>query len=517
MAGRGDIKAGGAFVELFLKNNLTKQLTSVLATGATALAGFGAAAVAGAGVALVHFAKFGSELHDMSQRTGVAAGSLAELKFAAEQSGAGLEDVETGLRKMAKGGFDVAKFDEIGASINAIQDPSERAAKAMEVFGKSGTKLLPMLTELKSLRAEAGRLGLAPSQEDIDKADALGDAFDKLKSVFGAAVFNIGAALAPIATSALNGLTELVGMFNRWIKTNETVVGTIRSIGDALMGGQLQLAAQIATAAMTVPFEQLKLVVMRVWEDIKLHILSVLDSIQTSFAPTVAYMTSLWESFTGWAGAVFLVAFGASVTDTWNAFKIGAGIAINSAIEMLKTLLSVFQTIFGVMNAGFNDMMQKISAIARVSLPIISAGGKGGTGFDLAKAMADAGRAAEAAGAAARAGAPQREADRKAAAAGRIAGQEGAVTAAQAKLDALKKQAAELKPGAKPGAGPAIDPMEVKRSVAVGYSAAGLIAQGAGGGASDPVVRELKEGRKRADKQVALLQKIEAKKGLAIV
>src|SRR5690349_2846317 len=145
----------------------------------TALGGAIIAPIAGA---IAHFVKFGSELNDMSARTGVAASSLAEMKFAAEQTGASLADVEAGLRKMAKEGHNVKDFDQIAATITAIEDPSARAAAAMEIFGKSGTKLLPMLANLKALREEARGAGLVPSDEAVSVADALGDAFDKVRA-----------------------------------------------------------------------------------------------------------------------------------------------------------------------------------------------------------------------------------------------------------------------------------------------------------------------------------------------
>ena len=260
MAGRGDIQAGKAFVALYTKD--AGLLSGLKAGMGTVAKGIGAAAVgigalggvaaAGIGAALTHFASLGSELNDMSARTGVAAGSLAELKFAAEQSGAGLEDVETAMKKFVKGGHDIKQFDSMAASIAAIQDPSERSRKALEMFGKGGTKLLPMFAELKSLRNEAQSLGLAPSDEDVAMADKLGDSFDKIKSVMGASLFKLGAAFAPIIQPMLEGAAKLIGLFNRWALQNNIVVDTLKSIGDSLSGGEWGLAADIAIKSVQV-------------------------------------------------------------------------------------------------------------------------------------------------------------------------------------------------------------------------------------------------------------------------
>src|SRR5437867_3192200 len=131
MAGKSDIRAGGAFVELRTKDtdfqrgmkaatatlrNFGSQVASVRAF----FAGLGTAILAPLGAAVMHFSAAGSVLADMSARTGVAADKLAELKFAAEQTGTSLEDVEKALRYMAKNGMNVNNFDAVAASIAAI-------------------------------------------------------------------------------------------------------------------------------------------------------------------------------------------------------------------------------------------------------------------------------------------------------------------------------------------------------------------------------------------------------------
>src|SRR5690349_12755551 len=92
------------------KEQLQSFGTSVAKVGAF-LTGLGASILTPLAGAVTHFAQMGSELADVSARTGLAVGELAELKFAAEQTGASLEDVENGLRKMAKGGHDIRDLD----------------------------------------------------------------------------------------------------------------------------------------------------------------------------------------------------------------------------------------------------------------------------------------------------------------------------------------------------------------------------------------------------------------------
>ena len=109
---RADVKAGAAYVSLYMKNDLTTALTkakdelngfgsSVVGIGAK-IGGMGAAIVGGLTGAIMHFADAGSALNDMSARTGIGTTALAELGYAAGMAGASMESVESGVKKMQK-------------------------------------------------------------------------------------------------------------------------------------------------------------------------------------------------------------------------------------------------------------------------------------------------------------------------------------------------------------------------------------------------------------------------------
>lgn len=205
----------------------------IMVAGAGVL-GLGASITAALIPAVAKFSELGSELSDMSQRTGVAAGSLAELKFAAEQSGTSLEAVEKALIRMGKEGIDPKLFDQYAASIAAMEDPAQRISKAMEVWGKSGAELIPMLAELQALRQEARDLGLVPTQRAVELAAKLGDAWDKFTSVMSAALFNTGAALAEAFLPMIESITKISANVSRWIQKNGQLVRTVAVIGAGL-------------------------------------------------------------------------------------------------------------------------------------------------------------------------------------------------------------------------------------------------------------------------------------------
>lgn len=227
MAGRGDIEAGAAFVRLFFKDEATAKIKTFLgdfqsslakagpiltaATGAMA-AGF-AAVTAAAAASLNEFANVGSEINDVAARTGLAAQQLQHLKFAAEQSGASLEDVEKAAIGLAKNGLKLSDFERLGQQIAAIEDPSQRTAAALETFGKSGAKLIPMFAELNNLKAASAATGAILTDEEVARADALGDAFGAMKESVSRLSQQFAKELAPALQQALEtmiGLTAQV-------------------------------------------------------------------------------------------------------------------------------------------------------------------------------------------------------------------------------------------------------------------------------------------------------------------
>jgi hypothetical protein len=206
MASPSDIRAGRAFVEIGTEDD---ELDSGLARAATKLKAFGAgidsiggglrsagrfiddagakiramgegvalagiAIKGGLGYAMNTFATMGSEIETASERTGVAVESLSLLNYAARRTGTDLEAMEKAVRKMQEAVVDAAQGGTAGTKalkafglsikdlnglrpeemlgkvadrLDAMPDPTARAAAAMGLFGRAGTKMLPMLQQ----------------------------------------------------------------------------------------------------------------------------------------------------------------------------------------------------------------------------------------------------------------------------------------------------------------------------------------------------------------------------------
>lgn len=193
------------------------------------LAGFGGALSVGVIVSQV---KAVADLQDrfgkLAQQTGVGVAALTELDYAAKLSDVSTEDLSTGITRLTSKMGDVAQgskeaaavFDSLGVKVknndgtlrsseevlkdiaqrfSEFADGSTKTAYAVEIFGRSGAKLIPMLN--------AGRDGLA---EMAEEARALGVVFDE-KAAKAAERFNdnltrLGQAAQGLKIELLQGL-----------------------------------------------------------------------------------------------------------------------------------------------------------------------------------------------------------------------------------------------------------------------------------------------------------------------
>ena len=241
------------------------------------------------------FAELGDSFDKMSQRTGVSVEALSGLKFAAEQSGASIETVEMGIRNMQRVLLDVQQgssttattlqmlglniqqlqtlspeqqFLQMAQAISKVQDPSRQAALAMELFGRSGTQLLPMLQQgeagIEALIAEARRLGIVMSEEDAKAAADFTDAMNRLSSVFKGIATQVASVITPILTKLSNLFTSLdattrgivvqIGLFGTAFLAAIYIIPKVISVFRMLIGAYKALAtAQAVQMALSGP------------------------------------------------------------------------------------------------------------------------------------------------------------------------------------------------------------------------------------------------------------------------
>ena len=231
---------------------------------------------AAAGVATAGFDRFkqaldvGGQLNDLSANTGVAVGDLVVLQQEFANAGKSAEDIGPVFGKMAKtlqgGSADdtikklginleelkkktpAEQFRTLGTAINTIQDPSQKAAASMEIFGRSGAELLSLFSS-DGFGEAAAQVG---SQAQILAKDAalFDDVGDKL-ALTGMKVrgFWVGVAekVAPVLKPLLDKFASL-DLASWGQKAGEAVAFIVQAFADGKVGDILFTSAKIAFA-----------------------------------------------------------------------------------------------------------------------------------------------------------------------------------------------------------------------------------------------------------------------------
>lgn len=203
---------------------------------------------------------FAGHMDDLSQKTGIGVEQLQALNYAASGSGVQIDSLASAVDKLAKnlitgnsGAVDAVAalglstkdlidmspdqaFIAIATAIAKVPNPMEQAALAIELFGKSGADLLPLLkSNIADLTAEAEKNGAVVSKDLIEKGDELDDLWSHLV-IRGKAL--LADVLIPIASMK----------FNSGDLQNEAAV--VGEITDQLAKMQSHMANPLAEASM---------------------------------------------------------------------------------------------------------------------------------------------------------------------------------------------------------------------------------------------------------------------------
>jgi len=230
---------GSIYAELTLKDKMSKGIASARKSlnsfGASMLKMTGPAVAAGIGTIGVAMAKAiqqGGDLADMMARTGAAGEGLVVMQRAFENAGLAASTVPDALQRMQKAlaGTDGAAFEAIGlsasklinmdagqafaqiaTSIAAIENPAQRTAAAMAIFGKSGGKLLAIFNDKEAFNLatqQVGQLGKTLG-ENASQLDAVGDAFGALETKMVQLGATVAVAVLPHLTKLGDNLNEM--------------------------------------------------------------------------------------------------------------------------------------------------------------------------------------------------------------------------------------------------------------------------------------------------------------------
>lgn len=238
----------------------------------------------------------GGKLSDLSAQTGESAGNLLLLQRAFDNTGSTAENVGPALAKLNKSIFGadeesqkaVAAFGRMGiamdemkgktpteqlalvaSGIQSIEDPAARAATAMDVFGKSGYQLLPLLTNFSAEMADA-RDTVGSMAEIMNRRAGVFDAVsDRFKAIYEK-VRDFAAGILDRALPAIDAITQALS------RIDAAKIG--QQLADAFLGGQ-QAMKGFQAAADAISIGKVGLAFDVFWESLKLQSMQTANEI----------------------------------------------------------------------------------------------------------------------------------------------------------------------------------------------------------------------------------------------
>lgn len=240
-----------------------KKIGSGFSLAKTAAVGFAAAisvdAITGA---ISRGLEYASSLGEVAQQLGVTTDALQEYRYAATQAGLAQEEIDLALQQLTRRIGEAANgtkaqaeaFETLGVSVRdpqgniiqtgdaipiiaealqKVENPAQRAALLIDLFGKSGQKLEPLLSGgakgVNNLRDAARELGLVLSSKQIQSADDAADKLAAVKQVLEARLAGVVAdnadeiiALADAFADLAKNIFEAIKAWNDFSKANNS-------------------------------------------------------------------------------------------------------------------------------------------------------------------------------------------------------------------------------------------------------------------------------------------------------
>jgi hypothetical protein len=182
--------------------------------------------------AVSKYTEFTGRITDLAAATGISVQGVQSLDYAAKQTGSSFEAVAKAVGKMSSGLTDGDKstvgalstlglslgslramspdqaFSTIADAIATIPDPMRQSALALDLFGKGGRELLPMIKSgVGDLASEARQLGLVLSDDAVAAGDKFGDTLDQLKTAGMGLLSSVLTPMMPALTSLVSTIT----------------------------------------------------------------------------------------------------------------------------------------------------------------------------------------------------------------------------------------------------------------------------------------------------------------------
>ncbi len=308
---KGDYQAVGK--QLAPVGNVVKTLTKdvLKLTAVTAGITYGILHMANAA------AEAGHEFAEMAERTGVGVEQLSGMKLAADKGGTSIEGLAVGYRFLSKnilaavqgtkegkgalGSLGIEVKDatgqvkgmndvlfEVSDKFRTLPDGPIKSALAIQLFGRSGTQLIPMLNmgsaAIKEQIALAEKLGIVYTEKAAKAANVYIDALVDMKAAKQGLKKEISDALMPVLTNFVKGATEGIvqirGKLKELTDSGQIQKWSLDVARTFLSGVKVMLTG---VQALIVGFNALKYLMNMIWANLNRGIGEFASDLQLQF------------------------------------------------------------------------------------------------------------------------------------------------------------------------------------------------------------------------------------------
>lgn len=202
-------------------------------------------------------AEAGDRLGKLAQAAGVSAESFSRLAYAGRAAGVSNEEMSKSLGRLGERMYEAASgskaqkqlfeslgvsvvdatgnlrdsaevFDEVAEKLDEMPDGAKKTALAMDAFGQSGGKLLPVLGSLEKMTKESDRLGATLTDAGAQALGDMADSVGRLSSMYDVLKQRVALGVAPAFTSMANELSAAGDQFRFMDGAVTVLVGTMK-------------------------------------------------------------------------------------------------------------------------------------------------------------------------------------------------------------------------------------------------------------------------------------------------
>lgn len=325
----------------------------------------------------------------LAEKTGASAGSLSVMAMAAHDVDVSQDEMGAGLVKLAKNqeaasqgnAKSLASFKLLGVSIQDIKEKNpgdlfveiaqkmqtvppgaQRAAVAVQLFGKSGANLIPMIDEIGKANGwdeaveKAKKLGLYMSDDMVASAKAAEESMKNLQDTAKGFATQFITGMIPETTDAMNKFSDSV--------TGQGVSGfqILGQVAGRVLNGVVDLLKECTTIAATVFTSLVTLVI----DDFEL--------VKSGAKGVATVVESVWGAASKGPSAM-LDALKRSSTYAWNGVK-------SSASDFSGNQKAIWSAGSGKIKSGFSDVWNDFTTPLKTTpkAKATTGGGTGGSG-----------------------------------------------------------------------------------------------------------------------------------------